>query len=97
MKVRKLLGTLLTVTLLCSQAVTVNAADVSGISQLNLETESADLQGLSSELMEDAIQYEFTESSGDEDVSALAETRRASNKYMWNHNTYAYDYCSLGR
>ena len=31
MKVRKLLGTLLTVTLLCSQAVTVNAADVAGL------------------------------------------------------------------
>ncbi len=92
MKVRKLLGTLLTVTLLCSQAVTVNAADVGGFSQLNLETEGADLQCLSSELMDDAIQYEFTESSGDEDVSALAETRRASNKYLWNHNTYAYDF-----
>ena len=92
MKVRRLLGTLLTVTLLCGQAVTANAADVGRISQLNFEAEGANLQNLSSDLMDDEIQYEFTESTGDEDVSALAETRRAANKYMWSHNTYAYDF-----
>ena len=92
MKVKRLLGTLLTVTLLFGQVVTANAAEVGGINQLNFEAEGANLQNLSSDLMDDEIQYEFTESTGDEDVSALAETRRTSNKYMWNRNTYAYDF-----
>lgn len=92
MEVRKVFSTLLTITILCSQMVTVNAADINKVSQLYFETESDNLHDLSSELIDNEIQYEFTESVKDENISTLVETRPVPNKYRWDYNTYAYDF-----
>lgn len=89
---RKVLGVLLTITVLYSQVVTVNAADINKVSQLHFETESDNLHDLSSGLMDSEIQYEFTESVKDENISTLVETRPVPNKYRWDYNTYAYDF-----
>ena len=96
-KRKKLLGTMLAVSLLFAQTAVVNAESIEeanavnplDIGQFSTQLESVHLETLNSDIVDDEIQIEFSDADKPAEMSDEVMPR-AANAYIWSSNTMPY-------
>lgn len=94
-KYKKFLGTVLAASLLFAQETVANAESAEAINPLNgrqlyTQMENAQLEPLTSTIIGDEIQAEFSDEVDTVNLANEVTPRRAANKYIWSYSTKPY-------